>query len=120
MQVTAEKLWVSALEVLRSMLNSETYNLWFAPVRAVGLEGEVLTLEVANEFWEVWLKDNYLGLIRDVLMQESGQPLKIKFKVAEVESKSAAVVPSAAPAKSTRKSEPSETSERNNAHRDLG
>lgn len=64
------------------MLNPDIYNLWFAPVRAIGLEGEHVTLEVSNDFCEVWLKDNYLGLIQDVLIQACGHPLKVRFKVA--------------------------------------
>jgi chromosomal replication initiator protein len=49
----------------------------------LGLEGDTIVLEVANDFCEVWLKDNYLGLIRDVLAQASGQILKIRFRVGE-------------------------------------
>src|SRR5439155_5777015 len=80
--VSANKIWASAQEMLRTMLNSDIYNLWFGPVRATALEGDQLTLEVANDFCEVWLKDNYLGLIQDVLMHASGQPLKVRFAVA--------------------------------------
>src|SRR5467141_1319008 len=81
MPVSAEKIWAAAQEMLRTMLNSDIYNLWFAPVRANALAGDQITLEVANDFCEVWLKDNYLGLIQDVLVHASGQPLKVKFKV---------------------------------------
>ena len=81
MEVSAEKIWNDAQQVLRTMLNADIYNLWFAPVRATSLENDVLTLEVANDFCEVWLKDNYLGLIRDVLQHASGQSLKVKFEV---------------------------------------
>ena len=82
MPVSAEKIWTAAQEMLRTMLNSDIYNLWFAPVRAAALEGEQIILEVANDFCEVWLKDNYLDLIEDVLMHASGQPLKVRFTVA--------------------------------------
>src|SRR6266516_7983108 len=82
MPVSAEKIWAAAQQMLRTMLNSDIYNLWFAPVRAVALEGEQITLEVANDFCEVWLKDNYLGLIQDVLLHASGQSLKVRFIVA--------------------------------------
>src|SRR2546426_1813120 len=82
MPVTVENVWPAAREMLRTMLNPDIFNLWFAPIRATALEGDDLTLEVANDFCEVWLKDNYLGLIQDVLMHASGQPLKVKFKVA--------------------------------------
>jgi chromosomal replication initiator protein len=82
MQASAERIWASAQEMLRAMLNAETYNLWFAPVRAATLESDALTLEVANEFCEVWLKDNYLGLLQDILAHASGHQLKVKFRVA--------------------------------------
>src|SRR5947207_12702871 len=74
MPVSVENVWPAAREMLRTMLNPDIFNLWFAPIRATGLEGDHLTLEVANDFCEVWLKDNYLGLIQDVLMHASGQP----------------------------------------------
>src|SRR6266576_474898 len=82
MAVTIETVWPAAREMLRTMLNPDIFNLWFAPIRATALEGDHLTLEVANDFCEVWLKDNYLCLIQDVLMHASGQLLKVKFKVA--------------------------------------
>ena len=81
MQASVERIWSSAQESLRSMLNPDIYNLWFLPVKAVGLEADTIVLEVADDFCEVWLKDNYLGLIRDVLAQASGQILKIRFQV---------------------------------------
>src|SRR3954464_5409245 len=82
MQSSAENIWNSAQELLRSMLNADIFNLWFAPIRVRGLQEDLLTLEVANDFCEVWLKDNYLGLIRDVLAQASGQTLQVTFKIA--------------------------------------
>ncbi|MCX8156202.1 MAG: chromosomal replication initiator protein DnaA [Verrucomicrobiae bacterium] len=82
MQVTAEKVWDSAQQSLRGMLNPDIYKLWFAPVRAVSVTPEEITLEVPNDFFEVWLKDNYLGLLRDAVAQTTGQALNIKFKTA--------------------------------------
>ena len=65
------------------MLTADIYNLWFAPVRATRFEEEMLTLQVGNDFCEVWLKDNYLDLIRDILARTSGQPLNVKFQIAD-------------------------------------
>src|SRR6202453_2381128 len=81
MQISAEKTWTGAQEKLRAMLSADTYNLWFAPLRASGLEGNCIVLEVANDFCEVWLKDNYMGLLQDVLSQVSTAPMQVKFKV---------------------------------------
>jgi chromosomal replication initiator protein len=79
---TAEGIWASAQQALRSLLNVEIYRLWFAPLRAVALDSEALTLEVANDFCEVWLKDNYLGLLEDALATASGRDLEVRFRVA--------------------------------------
>jgi chromosomal replication initiator protein len=81
MQLSADIVWGAAQQQLRGMLNTDIYNLWFLPIKATALNEETLTLEVANDFCEVWLKDNYLGLIHDVLVQASGQILKVKFHV---------------------------------------
>src|SRR5580698_2639504 len=81
MQATAEKIWTAAQLQLRSMLNSDMYNLWFAPLRAHALENDCLSLEVANDFCEVWLKDNYVGLLQEVLTRCGGRAMLVKFKV---------------------------------------
>jgi len=64
------------------MLSADIYNLWFAPLRACAQENDSsITLEVANDFCEVWLKDNYMGLLRDVIALASGRQLQVEFKV---------------------------------------
>jgi chromosomal replication initiator protein len=81
MPLSADTVWGAAQQQLRAMLNTDIYNLWFLPIKATALAEDTLTLEVANDFCEVWLKDNYLGLIHDVLVQAAGQSLKVKFHV---------------------------------------
>src|ERR1700690_103653 len=81
MQTSAGRIWSAAQEHLRSMLSADIYNLWFAPLRASAQENDSITLEVANDFCEVWLKDNYMGLLQDVIALSSGRQLQIKFKV---------------------------------------
>ena len=65
MQASAEKIWSSAQEHLRSKLSADTYNMWFASLRASAIDSSHVTLEAANEFCEVWLKDNYMSLLQD-------------------------------------------------------
>ncbi len=65
------------------MLSVDTYNLWFAPLRASACDNQRLVLDVANDFCEVWLKDNYQSLLKDVVGVVSGQQLEIDFRVVE-------------------------------------
>src|SRR5258706_371200 len=81
MQASAETIWAAAQEHLRIKLTPDTYNLWFAPLRASTQENNTIVLEVANDFCEVWLKDNYVSLLQDVIAVVSGRQLDIKFKV---------------------------------------
>jgi chromosomal replication initiator protein len=64
------------------MLSADTYNLWFAPLHVSSQDNNSIILEVANDFCEVWLKDNYMELLQDVLAVASGRQMQVKFKVA--------------------------------------
>lgn len=81
MDASAEKIWADALYTLRSMLNPEIFNLWFAPLQPLEIRDDRLTLGVANDFCEVWLKDNYQSLLNDVVTHVSGQPLSVHFQI---------------------------------------
>jgi len=99
MQASAEKIWDSAQEHLRSMLSADTYNLWFAPLAVSAFEGNMLILEVANDFCEVWLKDNYMGLLQDVVALSAGRQLQIKFRVGSAPAVPAVALANPAPSK---------------------
>jgi len=122
MQASAERIWSAAQEQLRSMLSADTYRLWFAPLRASSQDNQSILLDVSNDFCEVWLKDNYMGLLQDVVALASGRQLQVKFRVnstvaAPAPAAAAAPVPHTAPAK-TRSAE--SVTERASASHDLG
>jgi chromosomal replication initiator protein len=82
MQISAEKIWLSAQEHLRAKLSRDTFNMWFAPLRACVVDATQITIEAPNEFCEVWLKDNYLGLLQDAVAVAASCKLQVKFKTA--------------------------------------
>ena len=86
------------------MLSADTYNLWFAPLRASAPDNNSVMLEVANDFCEVWLKDNYMELLQDVLALASGRQLQVKFKVTSTQAPGAAAA--VAPPAKAKPSEP--------------
>src|SRR6266446_1305300 len=111
MQASADKIWTTAQEQLRSMLSSDVYNLWFAPLRASAHDHNSIVLEVADDFCEVWLKDNYMSLLQDVLAVASGQQLQVRFKVTPP-----AGAPAAAALVATAKPKTSAAADRNSNH----
>ena len=54
--------------------------MWFAPLQASAMDASHITIEAPNEFCEVWLKDNYLGLMQDAVAAAAGCKLQVKFK----------------------------------------
>jgi chromosomal replication initiator protein len=81
MQPAAQQTWHLAQNHIRSTLSPETYNLWFAPLRARLQDQKSLVLEVADNFSEGWLRDNYSGMLREAVAQTSGRQLEIRFEV---------------------------------------
>jgi chromosomal replication initiator protein len=81
MQAAAQQTWHSAQNHIRSTLGPETFDLWFAPLRARAQDQSSLVLEVADNFSEGWLKDNYVGVLREAVAQASGRQLEIQFEV---------------------------------------
>jgi len=116
MQISANKVWDAAQAQLKSMLSADIFNLWFAPLRAVGVEGNAIVLEVANDFCEVWLKDNYMGLLQDVVAMACGRKLDVKFTVSNAVP-AVAHAHAVAPQPKTRQNDA--TSERNGTQADL-
>lgn len=80
-QSSAESIWAIAQNLLRTLLNGDIYKLWFSSIEAVDLADEHIHLKVANDFCELWLKDNYLSLIEDALAHASGRRLGVKFQI---------------------------------------
>jgi chromosomal replication initiator protein len=94
MQISAEKIWNTAQEHLRAKMSQDTFNLWFAPLRASALDDRHITLEAPNEFCEVWLKDNYLSLMQDAVAVAAGCTLQVKFRTGSTLKMAAAPEPS--------------------------
>ncbi len=78
---SAETLWTACLVSLKTMLKPELYDLWFSPLRARSLVDEILTLEVGDEFTQMWINDNYLDLLRSVVSRTAVQPIQVEFVV---------------------------------------
>jgi len=117
MQISAEKIWSTAQEHLRVKLSRDTFNMWFAPLRACAVDGHHITVEAPNEFCEVWLKDNYLGLMQDAVAVAAGCKLQVKFNAAHAATVAAPAPRPTAPPVKTKHVEPAH--ERSSTNGDL-
>src|SRR3954471_22791084 len=81
MQASAQQIWGTVQQSIQSMVSTELYRLWFSNIRPKTMDRDCLTLEVENDFCEVWLEKNYLDLIREKAILASGRQIKVRLEV---------------------------------------
>jgi chromosomal replication initiator protein len=80
-QSAAEAIWKKACKHLEAVLHPDVYERWIAVIEPYDLEDDALTLAVDNDFYQTWLEENYLPLIRDALTAVEGESFTISFVV---------------------------------------
>ena len=78
----AKQIWAKACEHLSSALSADVYSRWIGVIEAVGDEAVgQLTLAVPNGFYQDWLEEHYLPMIRKALGASGQENLAIAFAV---------------------------------------
>jgi chromosomal replication initiator protein len=76
-------LWSRIDSYLRTRVRSETHQKFFAPLRAVGLDGDRLQIGAPDRFHRDFVEDNYRGFFEEFVPSLAGAPLRIVFVVDE-------------------------------------
>ncbi|MFH1681117.1 MAG: DnaA/Hda family protein, partial [Candidatus Eisenbacteria bacterium] len=78
------ELWARTLTIIQKVVSTQTYEAWFLPTRCVAFSAEGVRIQVPNQFFAEWLKDNHLPLIQKSLGQAIGAPPpEIDFTVSD-------------------------------------
>jgi len=76
--------WEKAREWIREKLSEQVFETWFSPVTLVDIvDDERVVLRVPNNFFKEWLSNNYVELLQEAMLVETGKKLKVVFTVAE-------------------------------------
>ena len=81
MQASAQQIWGSVQQSIQPLVSTDQFRLWFSHIQPKALDHDLFTLEVKDEFTEVWLEKNYLDLIREKAILALGRPIKVKLEV---------------------------------------
>jgi chromosomal replication initiator protein len=74
--------WDKARAWIAEKLSDQVFETWFNPVSAVEIKNDRVVLEVPNSFFREWLTNNYLELISEAMLVETGRALEVEFQVA--------------------------------------
>ncbi len=74
-------LWQKVLQSLREKVNPQSFETWIKPIKPLSLEDNELKIQVPNRFFQDWIQDNYLSLIKTCLFEECQKHLAVSFAV---------------------------------------
>jgi chromosomal replication initiator protein len=74
--------WDRALEVLKTRLDPVQFETWVSPIQASGGADGGIVLEVPDEFFAGWVRNNYLEIIKDAVWDTARRHVGIDFKIA--------------------------------------
>jgi len=81
--MSIEEAWGKTVESIESKVGSQTFELWFRPIKLLELQNQNAVLEVPNRFFREWIDDHYPGLIAETLQRFLKKDVAVKFKVFE-------------------------------------
>jgi len=96
MKSSPSDLWTAALGKIQLHVTEQTYEAWFQPTKCVAHSSEGVRIQVPNQFFADWLRDNYLTLISSCLTEVLHEaPASVDFAI----SNQAARRPGASPSR---------------------
>ncbi len=81
MELHVATVWSKACKHLAETLSKDVFDRWIAVIEPKSLKNNTLVLGVANDFYQSWLEENYLPLIRDAIVASSGETFQIQIAV---------------------------------------
>lgn len=81
MDITCHSVWESCLKIIKDNVNPQSFKTWFEPIKALKLEGEVLTIQVPSLFFYEWLEEHYVNLLRKTIKHQLGQDARLEYNI---------------------------------------
>ena len=81
MKEAFEEVWENCLLVIKDNLNYQNFKTWFAPIKPVKLDKNVLTIQVPSQFFYEWLEEHYIGLLKKTVRNELGISGRLEYSI---------------------------------------
>lgn len=80
-----DDIWNNALQKIEKVVGSSVFDLWFKPMKLIGLDDSYATVEIPNRFFREWIEDFYPNTLESIMGDIVNQSLKIEYRIAEKE-----------------------------------
>lgn len=75
-------IWQETLSQLEQNLNPQHFTTWIKPIQFIGIDKDLVQIEVPNRFFLSWIRDNYAELIRETLSSIGAVSYRLKIDIA--------------------------------------
>ena len=89
MEKTCTNVWNSCLQIIKDNIPAQSFKTWFEPIKALRMEGSVLTIQVPSLFFYEWLEEHYVGLLRKTIKKQLGDDGRLEYNIVVEQSSSA-------------------------------
>jgi chromosomal replication initiator protein len=81
MKRTSTHVWNNCLQIIKDNIPARSFQTWFEPIKALRLEGDVLTIQVPSLFFYEWLEEHYVGLLRKTVKMQLGENASLEYNI---------------------------------------
>ena len=74
-------VWNKVLRTIEGRINSGSFNTWFRPTSFLGIENDVVKVQVPNQLFKDWLTRNYATLLAEALTAANMTTAQVVFEV---------------------------------------
>ena len=78
---TSTAVWENCLKIIKDNVPTQSFKTWFEPIKALKLDGSVLTIQVPSLFFYEWLEEHYIQLLRKVVKKEIGNEGSLEYSI---------------------------------------
>ena len=81
MDQASTNVWNNCLQIIKDNIPAQSFKTWFEPIKALRLEGNVLTIQVPSLFFYEWLEEHYVGLLRKTVKKQLGEEGRLEYNI---------------------------------------
>ncbi|WP_395805215.1 chromosomal replication initiator protein DnaA [Daejeonella sp.] len=81
MEKTSTHVWNNCLQIIKDNIPAQSFKTWFEPIKALRLEGNILTIQVPSLFFYEWLEEHYVGLLRKTVKKQLGEEGRLEYNI---------------------------------------
>jgi chromosomal replication initiator protein len=76
-----QMVWDNCLRTIKRNVNPQSFKTWCEPIKPVGLDDNVLTIQVPNKFFFEWLEEHFVALLKKSIRQELGDRGRLVYHI---------------------------------------